>query len=588
MGEKKGIFSTGRRIVNIGIVVAIIMLMGSLIIFIPKDTITVNSSYDKGIPEECNLVITYDSNPYNLTQKKVYFDETHSPKYYTDHDYLGYNLGYEDFVADVKAAGHFIGVFEKNESVTYPYIYYTLEDLLEIDVLIIIEPFEYYTTEQIDIIEDWYNNYGGSLLLIRDHYYDRPINDIAIRFGFSFSNHYVVEYDDYNYGDQEYVIYTGSNIVSHEITLGVNRVEMKGGPGITSYPTEAQKLIVTDNDGTSYFDDWPYNDGNEVPTIGAPVMCALENSTNEEGRLIVLGDPDFWSSGELGSGPIRPYLAVEGHSILARNSIKWLLNYNEDYLLDHDGDTISDYLEAFTYFSNPNSNDTDEDGLFDWEEVQLKTSLTNTDTDSDGVSDYLEVMVYNSNPLQKDSDTDGLNDYDEIYVYFTDPTNFDTDFDKIPDGYEINNNLDPLNSTDAELDYDNDLLTNYAEYIYSTDPYDNDTDDDQLSDYDEKYVYYSNPGNNDTDNDGLLDGDEALIFGTDLRLADTDNDGYTDYEEVVILHSDPLDPNDPDPQPTTPPSNVTLSIGLPIFYIILLLAGSASLHVLFYKERFKK
>ncbi|MEK9174034.1 MAG: hypothetical protein AAB845_02090, partial [Patescibacteria group bacterium] len=54
----------------------------------------------------------------------------------------------------------------------------------------------------------------------------------------------------------------------------------------------------------------------------------------------------------------------------------------------------------------------------------------------------------------KDSDTDGLTDQAEIEVYFTNPTNADTDNDGIDDGVEILNTTNPLlkNSPSDEPD----------------------------------------------------------------------------------------------------------------------------------------
>ena len=63
--------------------------------------------------------------------------------------------------------------------------------------------------------------------------------------------------------------------------------------------------------------------------------------------------------------------------------------------------------------------------------------------------------------LKEDSDNDGILDID-------DP---DDDNDGMPDVYELNYYfLDPLNSSDANEDYDGDGYSNYEEYEYGTDP----------------------------------------------------------------------------------------------------------------------
>ncbi len=63
----------------------------------------------------------------------------------------------------------------------------------------------------------------------------------------------------------------------------------------------------------------------------------------------------------------------------------------------------------------------------------------------------------------------------------------DDDNDGIPDTWEIRYGLDPLNSSDSDLDPDNDGLTNLEEYNKDTDPFDHDTDSDGHFDLDDDY-----------------------------------------------------------------------------------------------------
>lgn len=51
----------------------------------------------------------------------------------------------------------------------------------------------------------------------------------------------------------------------------------------------------------------------------------------------------------------------------------------------------------------------------------------------------------------KDSDIDGLTDEAEISIYFTDPSNYDTDGDSVSDGREILDKTDPLDPNDSKL-----------------------------------------------------------------------------------------------------------------------------------------
>jgi hypothetical protein len=109
-------------------------------------------------------------------------------------------------------------------------------------------------------------------------------------------------------------------------------------------------------------------------------------------------------------------------------------------------------------------------------------------------------------------------DYDEDNI--PDDTDDDDDNDGLPDAWEDNNSLDPLDPNDANIDPDGDNLTNLEEYKENT-----------------------NPGLEDTDNDGLTDGAEVHEHGTDPAAADTDGDDYPDGKEVD-KDTDPLDEND--------------------------------------------
>jgi len=119
--------------------------------------------------------------------------------------------------------------------------------------------------------------------------------------------------------------------------------------------------------------------------------------------------------------------------------------------------------------------------------------------------------IWQSDPISPltDTDSDGLPDI----------TDSDDDNDGLPDNFEINNALDSLNSADASLDYDNDGLTNLAEYSLGTNLYKKDTDNDGIPDNWE-VQYNLNP---------LSANDAAL---------DLDNDGLTNLAEFNA-HSNP-------------------------------------------------
>ena len=85
-----------------------------------------------------------------------------------------------------------------------------------------------------------------------------------------------------------------------------------------------------------------------------------------------------------------------------------------------------------------------------------------------------------------DYDLDCLSDLSERYVG-TDPRDWDTDSDRMPDGWEVTYGLNATNPIDAGLDPDNDTLTNLEEYHLGTDPLCADTDGDGIADAEDKH-----------------------------------------------------------------------------------------------------
>lgn len=58
--------------------------------------------------------------------------------------------------------------------------------------------------------------------------------------------------------------------------------------------------------------------------------------------------------------------------------------------------------------------DTDNDGLFDYEEEEWGTDILRPDTDEDGLFDREEVKVYNTDPNNPDTDGDNFLDGEEV------------------------------------------------------------------------------------------------------------------------------------------------------------------------------
>ena len=120
----------------------------------------------------------------------------------------------------------------------------------------------------------------------------------------------------------------------------------------------------------------------------------------------------------------------------------------------------------------------------------------------------------------------------------------DTDNDGMPDGWELNNNLNPF-INDSANDPDGDNLTNLQEYQNDTDPNDSDSDNDGLTDGQEVNIYSTDPNDSDSDNDGMPDGWEVNNSLNPL-LNDSSGDPDSDYLANLQEYQNSTDPNDPD------------------------------------------
>jgi len=115
--------------------------------------------------------------------------------------------------------------------------------------------------------------------------------------------------------------------------------------------------------------------------------------------------------------------------------------------VDTDDDQLNDYYEVYCSYTYPTimdsdengvpdgEEDYDEDGLTTLEELALGTEPAWNDTDEDGLFDGDEVNVFGTDPLVADIDEDGLVDGDELALG-TDPYVADTDEDGVIDSEE--------------------------------------------------------------------------------------------------------------------------------------------------------
>ncbi|MBR5425727.1 MAG: VWA domain-containing protein [Clostridiales bacterium] len=130
---------------------------------------------------------------------------------------------------------------------------------------------------------------------------------------------------------------------------------------------------------------------------------------------------------------------------------------------------------------------------------------------------------------------------------------WDSDGDGITNILEKKYGSDPFVFNDTNIDFDGDLIPDYAEqYIFKTSYQSKDTDGDQLSDYDELMLTLTDPTLPDSDSDGVddysedadadsLSNGEEIAINTSPLVADSDADGLNDSKEVKELKTDPLE-----------------------------------------------
>ena len=147
--------------------------------------------------------------------------------------------------------------------------------------------------------------------------------------------------------------------------------------------------------------------------------------------------------------------------------------------------------------------------------------------DNDGMPDTFEIAnglnSFDASDASADFDNDGLTNFAEFELG-TDPNIEDSDGDGIKDGEDS----DPINTNPTDLD--NDGMTNDFESQYGLNPYDAsdanwDNDKDGLTSLQE-YEAGTNPNNDDTDDDGIKDGDDpeqtiTLDNGEDIKSEKT-------------------------------------------------------------------
>jgi len=302
------------------------------------------------------------------------------------------------------------------------------------------------------------------------------------------------------------------------------------------------------------------------PTLVGKQYTLLFSYTLMTGSWIVVGTPFIATGGDVTYGfeindSDKRFWRVavtdvdtDGDGLANREEY---LAGSDPALVDTDGDSYSD-LEEVADGRDPNFADADYDGMEDRWEIAHGLDPENSedifdDPDGDGIVNQFEYVlgyhptVADPSALTVDRDEDGMSD---LWEAQTGTFEWSDELDQ----YVFVRNLDWQNPADASQDLDSDGLSNFVEYQNNTDPANYDTDYDYLPDGWEiqhgiiaaRQVQVNgiwifgyqglNGRTGDPDSDGIQNQYE-YVLGLDPMLAnsaqtDGDSDGMPDHWEA--------------------------------------------------------
>jgi len=341
------------------------------------------------------------------------------------------------------------------------------------------------------------------------------------------------------------------SIASRETVVLIEHIDGRGGFGLPRplWTSRGQNLptAVADLDGDG-IPDWVSG--------GDQLTVHLTRDRGKRFEDIVLREDLFVSSVDLGDVDGDDDLDISYGPNFNTTEIGWVENvggglFASPVVIEAATPISGDRIERVTWTDVDSDSDLDlviyrwsfqapaywvenEDGQGTFTRVHILF-----DRASDGARAY-DLLPGGGNELLQVTRGFGITVYRAERELALDPTRADTDFDGMPDGWEVEWGFDPL-INDASLDGDFDGLSALGEYQAGANPTLPDTDGDGLSDGDEVNVYGSDPLVIDSDGDGLDDFVEVDVHGTSPANADSDTDGLSDGDEVLTYMTDPTD-----------------------------------------------
>lgn len=234
-------------------------------------------------------------------ERKVLFDNSHTP-------YVPFGGSTYDFANYLTSNGY-----------TFHWMSTFYSGLIDsTDILIISEGITAYSNPEITAIHNFVDQGGGLILLGDWGTFGDNTDAIGQEYGLirNSSLVYLSDTDDGILLGNSYLIYEGTNIGTHPVTQGVNRIEVDRGTGFTALGS-GTALVTTDNDGTS---EWYDNGINYWPADAVPVFAA---NTYGLGRVVYLTDVNFIDNGDPdGDGDVT--FMDSDNNLFLINAFQWL------------------------------------------------------------------------------------------------------------------------------------------------------------------------------------------------------------------------------------------------------------------------
>ncbi|MHA2356406.1 MAG: hypothetical protein ACXADC_14615 [Candidatus Thorarchaeota archaeon] len=178
-----------------------------------------------------------------------------------------------------------------------------------------------YSAAEIAELDTFVAN-GGSIFIQSDlGTFGDEIAALANNFGYYFARDILWDIDDLQrYWRESQIYYTGDNLLTHPITTNVNRVEFYASDGFSALPANAEKIIMSDWDGTTcwgeggWWDDW----------LGVDGVTTMAVSEYGSGRVCVVLDGNFMDGiNDEDADGLEDYFDSD-NDILLMNTIHWL------------------------------------------------------------------------------------------------------------------------------------------------------------------------------------------------------------------------------------------------------------------------